>query len=51
MRVGDAHKRRKKAKESGGLSNKNAKIPTYHDSFEVKSTKAKGKKDTRASSG
>jgi len=24
--------------------NKNAKIPTFHDSFEVKSTKAKGKR-------
>jgi len=38
------HKRREKAKKSGGISNNNAKIPTYHDSFEVKSTKAKDRR-------
>jgi len=37
------HKRREKAKKSGGISNNNAKIPTYHDSFEVKRQKEKGK--------
>jgi len=41
MRVGEAHKRREKAKKSGGISNNNAKIPTYHDSLKGK---GKGKR-------